>query len=258
MQQKPKSYYAKRADAEMADNLEQSDLTVQQQLTVTSRMMALEGHDAGGAGQITAKAEEEGTFWTLRFGRGFDETTPASFIRVDEDLKTVEGEGFANPAARFHLWVYKARPDVNCIVHAHPPWISALSMLGQPLIVAHMDQTPFYDDCAYLADWPGLPIADDEGAIISKALGEKSSIILAHHGYLTAASTVSEACFLGIYLERAARMQVRAASAGTITPVDAALATESRDFFKSSSVIETTFAYYARQVAAHYGNGCLA
>src|SRR3546814_6673064 len=68
----------------------------------------------------------------------------------------------ANPATRFHLWVYKERPDVNAIVHTHSPWVSALVAARQPLVIAQMDMTPFHDDCAFLADWPGVPIARSE------------------------------------------------------------------------------------------------
>jgi ribulose-5-phosphate 4-epimerase/fuculose-1-phosphate aldolase len=65
-----------------------------------------------------------------------------------------------------------------------------------------------------------VPIADYEGVVISKALGSKRAIILAHHGYLTAGKSVKEAIYLSVYLERAARMQIRARTFGCLTPVD--------------------------------------
>ena len=49
----------------------------------------------------------------MRFGLGFDEATPDDFIEVDQDMIALSGEGMANPATRFHLWVYKARADVQ-------------------------------------------------------------------------------------------------------------------------------------------------
>jgi L-fuculose-phosphate aldolase len=155
------------------------------------------------------------------------------------------------------MWVYKARPDLNAIFHAHPPYISALSMLETPLVISHMDQTPFTDDCAFLKEWPGLPIADDEGRIISEALGDKMSIILAHHGYLCGGKTVSEASFLSIYLERAARMHMRAAAVGQVKPVPEDLARESHKFMTSPMVIDTTFAYFARLVVKNFGGDVL-
>jgi L-fuculose-phosphate aldolase len=254
---KSKAHYSERASKEMAENLELPKLSVRQQLTVAARMMALEGHDAGAAGQLTAKGEEPGTYWTLRLGWGFEEATPCQFLLVDDDLKTLEGAGHPNPATRFHMWVYKARPDLNAIFHAHPPYISAMSMLETPLVISHMDQTPFAVDCAFLAEWPGLPIADEEGRIISEALGDKMSIILAHHGYLTCGKTVSEASFLSIYLERAARMHMRAAAVGPVKPVPDDLAKDSHRFMTSPMVIDTTFAYFARLVIKQFGHEVL-
>src|SRR3546814_19258470 len=113
----------------------------------------------------------------------------------------------ANPATRFHLWVYKERPDVNAIVHTHSPLVSALVAARQPLAIAQMDMTPFHDDCAFLADWPGVPIADQEGVLISEALGKKRSIILAHPGALTAGGSVEDGTYLLVYKESAASTQ---------------------------------------------------
>jgi len=156
-----------------------------------------------------------------------------------------------NPATRFHLWVYEARPDVQSIVHTHSPWASALAAARQPLVIAQMDMTPLHDDCAFLAEWPGVPIADDEGVIISRALGSKRAIILAHHGYLTAGTTTQEATYLSVYLERAARMQIRAQAAfGPLTPVDDTLAREAHDYLLKPSIVNSTFDYWCRQAEA--------
>ena len=112
-EQRSKAYFAQRSAEEMGQAFKVRDLTVQQRLAVTARTLSMNGHEAGLAGQITARAEEPDTFWTLRFGLGFDEATPEDFIRVDDDLHTVEGDGMANPATRFHLWIYDKRKDVN-------------------------------------------------------------------------------------------------------------------------------------------------
>src|SRR3546814_20105617 len=83
-----------------------------------------------------------------------------------------------NPANRFHLYVYKVRPDVQSIIHTHPPYISALSMLGEELAISHMDTSMFYEDCAWLPEWPGVTIGEEEGDLITNAHGGKSAILL--------------------------------------------------------------------------------
>jgi L-fuculose-phosphate aldolase len=100
-----------------------------------------------------------------------------------------------------------------------------------------MDMAPFHDDCAFLAEWPGVPIADDEGVLISQALGKNRSIILAHHGYLTAGCSIEEATYLSVYLERAARMQIRAQAFGGLKPVPDHLAREAHDYLLKPSIV---------------------
>ncbi|MNL26864.1 class II aldolase/adducin domain protein [compost metagenome] len=92
-----------------------------------------------------------------------------------------------------------------------------------------------------------MPIADQEGVLISAALGKKKSILLAHHGYLTAGNSVEEATYLSVYLERAARLQVRAQAFGPLTPVDPVLAKEAHDYLLKRSIVQATFNYWSRQ-----------
>ncbi|MEZ5739048.1 MAG: aldolase [Burkholderiaceae bacterium] len=221
-----------------------------QRLALACRMLAREGHAQTLAGQVTAKADDDGVVWTPPLGLGLDEVTPPALIQVDADLKRLRGTGMANPAVRFHWWVYRARPRVRCIVHTHPPFVSALSMLGVPLKVAHMDAAMFYDDCAYLAQWPGVPVADDEGELIAGALGDKRSILLAHHGLLCTGQTIQEATYLALNLEWAARVQLRAMAAGTIQTVEPAHARDAREFLLRPEIVDASFHREARRVLA--------
>lgn len=248
---RPKSYFDKRTAEEMKKHLAVPVRSLQETMACACRLIAAKQEDAGMTGQISARSERgSGFYWTLRFGVGWDEAKLEDFIEVDGDLNIVTGTGMANPATRFHLWVYRGRPDVNSIIHTHSPWVQALAAARQPLVVAQMDMTPFYDNCAFLADWPGVPIADDEGVIITGALGDKMSIILAHHGMLTAGTTVRESAYLAVMLERACRIQIRAATFGPLQPVDGALAKEAGSYLLRPQVVDSTFEYWYRQTQA--------
>lgn len=231
-----------------------SGWTVRQKLALTCRILFDAGHDSGLAGQITARAERPGTYYTQRLGLGFDEITESNLLLVDEDLDVLEGDGMANPANRFHSWVYRARPDVNCIIHTHPLHISALSMLETPLVVSHMDTCPLYDDCAFLEKWPGIPVGNEEGEIIAAALGDKRALLLAHHGQLVATGTVEEACTLALLFERAAKLQLLASAAGRIQEIPELLAQEAHDWISTPKRGQANFAYYARR-ALRAGHG---
>ncbi|MGA9917445.1 MAG: aldolase, partial [Paraburkholderia sp.] len=177
-----KSELVSHALAQMNSDLSERSWTPRQKLALTCRILFDGGHDSGLAGQISARAEDKDTYYTQPFGHGFDEITYSNLLLVDLDLKTINGKGMPNPANRFHTWIYRARPNVNCIIHTHPVYVSALSMLEVPLQVSHMDTCPLFNDCAFLEKWPGVPVGNEEGEIISAALGDKRAILLSHHG----------------------------------------------------------------------------
>ncbi|CAJ0554944.1 Ff.00g134570.m01.CDS01 [Fusarium sp. VM40] len=243
-----KEYFENRSADEMQKNLKIPQRTLQETLACACRLVAAKQEDAGLAGQISARSDRgDGFYWTLKFGLGWDEAMPEDFIEVDGDLNTVIGEGMANPATRFHLWVYAGRPDIQSIIHTHSPWVQVMAAAKEPLIIAQMDMTPFFNDCAFLGEWPGVPIADQEGVIITEALGDKYSILLANHGMLTAGRSIQEATYLAVYLERAARIQVQARVFGPLKPVDEELAREAGSYLRRPRIMNATFEYWYRQ-----------
>lgn len=248
----PKSDLVQRALDDMDRHLDVREMALREKLALTCRALFDAGHDSGLAGQITARAETAGTYYTQRLGLGFDEITAGNLLLVDEDLVVLEGEGMPNPANRFHSWIYRARPDVNCIVHTHPFHVAALSMLEVPLIVSQMDIAPLYDDCAFLPDWPGVPVGNEEGEIISAALGDKKAILLAHHGQVVAGASVEEACSLAMLIERGAKLQLAAMAAGEIAPLPDRLAREAHDWTLTPRRSAANFAYYARRALTRH------
>jgi L-fuculose-phosphate aldolase len=246
-----------RLDCDMSQALGMSSFSALENLALGCRILADEGHARTLAGQITVRADPRETLWTTSFSSGLAETSIGNLVRVDGEMKTVEGAGMPNPAVRFHLWVYSARPDINCIVHTHPPYCSALSMLGEPLRVAHMDAMMFYEDCGWLQTWPGVPLANEEGRLISEALGQKRSVLLAHHGLLTTGKTIEEAVYLAVLFEQAAQLHMLARAVGGIHTIPHNLAQDAHDFLLKKSIVNGTFNYWARRVARKYPDALL-
>jgi L-fuculose-phosphate aldolase len=247
MNQRDKAHFMERVSREMEEDFGKNSSSTEETLAACCRILAREGHESGLAGQVTARAKKAGAWWTLQFGYGFEEATAKRMLLVDEDLKPLRG-GRPNPGTRFHIWIYKKRPDVRAIVHTHAPHASALAATGKPLRTIHMDSAMLHGT-AHLPDWPGVPVADDEGRIISGALGSAKTILLANHGLLTAGASVEEATYLAVFFERAARMQLLAMAAGGFKEVKPELAAEARDFLLQPSIVRGTFAYWARRAA---------
>ncbi|MFO0008781.1 MAG: aldolase [Betaproteobacteria bacterium] len=249
--QAKQTYYAtSNAAAERSFPLTQ--WTLPQKLAIACRALAMAGHNAGFglASQVSARAVSE-SLWTQQYGLALEEATASNQIEADFDLKPLRGERMVNPANRFHAWIYRRRGDVAAIVHTHPPYTCALSMLGVPLHVAHMDTTPLYGRVAHLEVWPGVPFGDEEGRLISERLGSDKAILLAHHGLITVGGSVEEACVLAMVFEHAARLQLLAAGAAApLQPLEPALGDDARRFAEQPIYAPAHFAYYARRVLA--------
>lgn len=244
-----------RAQDRLAQAFVDPGWSTREKLALTCRALFDRGHDSGLARQITARGEQPGSYYTQQLGLGFDEITSANLLLVDEDLNVLDAPDattMANPANRFHSWIYRARPDVTCIVHTHPFHVAALSMLETPLVVSHMDTTPLYDDCAFLPFWPGVPVGNEEGETIAAALGDKKAILLAHHGQIVAGASVEEACSLAVLIERAAKLQLAAMAAGTVKELPEKLAREAHDWTLLPQRSKANFAYYARRALARH------
>jgi L-fuculose-phosphate aldolase len=243
-----KDYFLERVSREMAEDVALPAWDASQSLAAACRILAAEGHESGLAGQVTARGEKPGTWWTLPFGVGFDEAAPERMLLVDEDLKPLQGGVRPNPGVRFHLWIFRKRPDVQAIIHTHAPSASALSCTSSGLKTIHMDSAMLHGS-AHLPEWPGVPVADDEGRIISAALGEAKTILLANHGLLAAGASIAEAAYLAVFFERAARMQLAAMAAGGYREVEPRLAEEARAFLLQPAIVNATFAYWARRIS---------
>jgi L-fuculose-phosphate aldolase len=245
-----------RAQEQMRQHLSMPPWSVEEKLVLASRILHAQGHDSGLAGQITARVDGSADFLTQQMGLGLDEIKISNLLRVDPELQVIAGRGMPNPANRFHAWIYRERPDVRCIIHTHALHASALSMLGRPLQVAHMDSCALYDDVGYLPAWPGVPVSDNEGELICAALGDRRAVLLAHHGLLVACHTVEEACVLAIQFEYAAKLQLLASAAGEIQAVDPTLAREAHDWLLHENRVQATFYYHARRILQQFP-GCL-
>ncbi|RYH13133.1 aldolase [archaeon] len=195
-----------------ANKLVHPNYTLKQKLALSARILADHGQGQTLSGQISCRdvsADGDVAMWTGVYGKSFDEYTAKDFIKIDSKLQVVEGSGAPNLATRFHLHVYRGRPDIQCIVHTHPIHTSALAQLGVPLHISHMDHMALYDDIQFLPEWPGVPFGDEEGAIITSVLAPNHyGALLAHHGLIVGGRTLEEATYRAFFFERAAQVQL--------------------------------------------------
>jgi ribulose-5-phosphate 4-epimerase/fuculose-1-phosphate aldolase len=195
-----------------------------QRLAAAFRLFGQFGFDEGVAGHITARDPEHADhFWVNPMGMNFKQVRVRDLLLVNDRGEVVEGNWPLNRAAfAIHSQVHAARPDVVAAAHAHSVYGKSWSMLRRPLDPLTQDACAFYGDHSVFDDYTGVVLDTEEGKRIAAALGEHKAVILSNHGLLTVGQTsVDEAAWWFITMERSCQAQLLAEAAGTPVLLDA-------------------------------------
>jgi L-fuculose-phosphate aldolase len=114
---------------------------------------------------------------------------------------------------RFHLDILRARPDVGAIVHCHPTYATALSMLHKPIPAAHYMIALFGGPtirCTAYAPYGTKELAD----LAVAGIEGRNGVLLGNHGMIATGATLAEAMRRTGELETLAKMYYLALAAG--------------------------------------------
>lgn len=192
-----------------------------QRLASAFRLFAKFGFSEGVAGHITVRDPEMADhFWVNPFGMHFAHIRVSDLVLVNEKGDVVEGDRLVNESAfAIHSRVHMARPDVVAAAHAHSLYGKTWSSLGRLLDPLTQDACAFYEDHSLFTDYTGVVYDMLEGDRIAQALGHRKAVILQNHGNLTVGSTVDEAAWLFITMDRSCQSQLMAEAAGKPVPI---------------------------------------
>ncbi|WP_203076278.1 class II aldolase/adducin family protein [Falsiroseomonas ponticola] len=208
-----------------------------------------DGQASGIAGHLTARLPGADCFWSHQWGVGFDEVRADGLIEADFDLRTTRGQGRVNPTLHIHTRIYRARPDVTCIIHTHGKAGVALGCAGMTLEPITQTGAVFHDDIALFDEFHGIVLDTNEGDAIAAALGPKRGLLLKNHGALVVGASVAEACIGMTVLEWAADVQLRAAAAGPLQKLDPAAAAQSKKFLLDAANLGLRWDFLKRKIA---------
>jgi L-ribulose-5-phosphate 4-epimerase len=126
-------------------------------------------------------------------------------VHFDYSLKKLSGVGTIPRESVIHTEIFKARPDVNAVVHCHPAMCIALSLADKPIDWVHM-QSSRYKGGIPIFPRPIYILDESEGAALAETLGSAAALMIKGHGIVTVGKTIDEACINSLYLERTAKI----------------------------------------------------
>jgi L-ribulose-5-phosphate 4-epimerase len=111
----------------------EESLQLRRELAYACRILAANGQNDTVYGHVTYREAGAKTFWMKPPALGLDEITPDTLIRVDLEGNVVEGELPRHLEFPIHAELFRARPNITCVVHTHPIYSIAFAATGQPL-----------------------------------------------------------------------------------------------------------------------------
>jgi len=117
---------------------------------------------------------------------------PEDLVVIDASGRKIRGERKPSSEMAMHLLIYEMRPDIQAVVHAHPPCATAYAAAGIPLNKALISEVVLALGCIPLAEYgtPGTPELSDE---IRPFIKHYDALLMANHGVVTYGANIEEA-----------------------------------------------------------------
>ena len=147
------------------------------------RLLYDRGYVAANDGNISVKVAENRLLITPS-GVSKGRMTPEMLLVTDMDGTVIEGDRHPSSEGKMHLEVSRGRPDVNAVVHAHPPVSTAFAVCRRGLeapylseLVVGLGQVPCTPSFAMLS-------TEEVPESVRPYLADHNALLLANHGAL--------------------------------------------------------------------------
>ncbi len=149
---------------------------------------------------------------------GLDEITMGNILTIGLDGEVVAGTAKRHSEVYIHSEIFKARPDVQAVIHTHSTYAVALSCTGRTIRPISQGGATFAGALPVYTQSMDLVRTPQMGAEVAKTLGPHAAVLLKSHGVVIAGRSLEEAVVLLSILENAAQIQLMVEAAGEIAP----------------------------------------
>jgi L-fuculose-phosphate aldolase len=171
-----------------------------------SRELYEHGLVRGTSGNISARIPGTDTFLIKPSGVYMGLLKPEELVLVDFEGNKIRGKRHVSAETPMHVAIYRARRDVQAVVHTHAPIATAFGTAGIEILPLQIEM--------FMLLPRGVPIVPFESPgskalaeTVQKKIADYDAVILENHGIVTVGSTIEEACNLNEMVEEAAKIQ---------------------------------------------------
>lgn len=185
---------------------------VRTNLAATYQILALQGLDDLTYTHVSSRVPGTDYFFIYPFGLMFEEVTATKLMKVSLGGEILEGteHQYNRTGYIIHGNIYRARPEINTIIHLHTPASVAVAATKDGLLPLSQWALHFYESLAY-HKYNSLALDNSvHGDPLVRDLGEMRAMLMQNHGLLTCGVTAHEALFYVHHLELACQTQCHA------------------------------------------------
>ncbi|WP_019006795.1 class II aldolase/adducin family protein [Cohnella laeviribosi] len=163
----------------------------------------------GPGGNISAR--HEGKMYLSPSGFALDEIAPEQWVEVDIGTGAIADNGL-RPSSEvlMHLYAYRQNPNIGAIVHTHPPYCIAFTLVERDLPVMFPDQAALVGTTGYIPYV--LPTTDRLADAVAAKVNDFSALLLGNHGLVTTGRNLREAYYRTEVVEESAKIYLIASS----------------------------------------------
>jgi L-fuculose-phosphate aldolase len=161
----------------------------------------------------------------------YPQRTVADVGLLDLNGNVISGTRRTSSEGKMHLAIYRARPDVNAVVHVHPLYLSVLAVMGEPLKMVLDEMTPFLGGDVEVSEFAGSGTQELADNVV-KALGPRNGAIIANHGSVSVARSVPFAFMITRAMEKFAHIYYLAYAVGKVRTVPEARQKQMMQYFE--------------------------
>ena len=197
-----------------------SEYQLRQEIIRVTRIVANQGLIRSSDGNLSVRLDEN-RFLMTPSGLYKMSMEPDDPIVVNENGEMLIGKPGYKPTSEInmHLEAFRQRPDINAVLHAHPPYATALTIAGMPFPTDYLPEVLIALGDVPIAKY-GTPGTPDLANSISDFIKKHNAIILSHHGSITVGKTLEEALIALERLEHAAYTYYLAHNLSTPVPLE--------------------------------------
>jgi L-fuculose-phosphate aldolase len=188
--------------------------TAKKDIIEMCRRIYQRGYVAANDGNVSVRVDDEHIVLTpTGMSKGF--LQPADLCVVDIDGNKVAGRLNPSSESKMHLAIYRARRDVNAVVHAHPPTATGFAVAGIPLTKCVLPEVIVSIGSIPIAEY-ATPGSEDLADVVVRYLNQYDAILMENHGAITVGETVTNAHYKMETMEHFAKIMFVAHQLGNV------------------------------------------